>query len=389
MRKKRWFGIGLAFVVMLSLVIVGCAPEAAPPEEGAPTEEAPPEEAAPPAAPEAEVFHWKSSHWIPAGTFTYRRAEVLYDVIRENTGGRLDIELFPAGAIIPAYEGLKACQAGTVDVAPYCTQANVGTLGHGTYLTCNTTAGLNPMEFMMWYYEYGGDKWWDEMMENAGYTSFHMMWGMTGAEDFGYFNKKVTKASDLKGLKFRTAGVWGDILTKYFGASVINVPGGECYEAMKSGVVDAFEYFTPSNDFDLGFQEICKYMEIPGIHTTAVAQALTINEGKWNSLPDDIKNIVINACRQSTMDTYVEAEWLDSQAIDKFRDYGTEIVVLPEEFQKEIAYAAYDYYDKVAAEDAWFAEGLESQRYVHSVYEIGGSIRTPIIPSYEEYKASH
>lgn len=378
----------LSVAVIVSLVLIGCAPKAAPPEEEAapPPEE---EEEAPPAAPEAEVFQWRASDYMPSASLIYKQADKLCDIIRANTDGRLDIKHYPADAIVPAYEGMKACEAGTVDVAFCCYPANAGILGRATYLTHNTIAGLNSIEFMMWYYQYGGEEWVEQMLKNADLTSVTAMWMMSGPEDFGYYNKKVTSIDDFKGLKFRTMGVWGKILTEQFGVSVISLPAGECYEAMKSGVVDAFEFAMPANDWSLGFQEICKYLEIPGIHTTNVMQNLVINRDKWNSLPDDIKDIVMNACKQSTGQSYVVSEWEDSLAIEKFKEYGTEIVILPEEFQKEIAYAAYAYYDKEAAEDPFFAEGFESQRYVHSVYEIGGGVRVPVVPSYEEYKASH
>jgi len=389
MRKKRWFGIVLAVALALSLITVGCAgPEPAvppPSEEGTPPEE---EEEAPPAAPEEEVFHWRASDYMPSAALVYKQAEELCDLIRANTDGRLDIEHYPPEAIVPAYEGMKACEAGAVDMAFCCYPANAGILGRATYLTHNTIAGLNSVEFMMWYYQYGGEEWIKQMLENAGLTSVTAMWMMSGPEDFGYFNKKVTSMDDLKGLKFRTMGVWGKILTEEFGASVITLPGGECYEAMKSGVVDAFEFAMPANDWPLGFQEICEYVEIPGIHTTNVMQNIVINRDRWNELPDDIKTIVMNACKQSTGQSYIVSEWEDSLAIEKFKEYGTEIVVLSEEFQKEVAYAAYAYYDKEAAEDPFFAQGLDSQRYVHNVYQTGGGIRVPVVPPYEEYKAS-
>lgn len=113
-----------------------------------------------------------------------------------------------------------------------------------------------------------------------------------------------------------------------------------------------------------------------------------INDQKWNSLPDELKVIVINACRQNVKETYIQCEWADTEGLEKFREYGTEIVVLPEEFQREVAYATYDFFDKMAADDPLLAKGLESQRYVYKIYQASGGVRTPVFPSYEEYKAS-
>jgi len=388
MRKKKWFGVVLAVALVLSLIIVGCAgPEPAvppPSEEGTPPEEG----EAPPAAPEEEVFHWKASDYMPSASLIYKQGDNVCDLIRANTNGRLDIEHYPPDSIVPAYGGMVAAEEGTVDMGFCCYPANVGILGRATYLTHNTIAGLNSIEFMMWYYQYGGEEWTRQILEHAGLNLVTTMYMMSGPENFGYFNKKVTSVDDLKGLKFRTMGVWGKILTEQYGASVITLPAGECYEAMKSGVVDAFEFAMPANDWPLGYQEVCKYMEIPGIHTTNVMQNVCINRDRWEELPDDIKTIVMNTLRQSTGESYIMSEWEDSLAIEKFKEYGTEIVILSEEFQKEIAYAAYAYYDKEAAEDPFFAKGLESQRYVHSVYQIGGGVRVPVVPSYEEYKAS-
>jgi len=187
------------------------------------------------------------------------------------------------------------------------------------------------------------------------------------AEMFGHANKPIKTLADFKGLKFRTAGDWGSILTK-MGASVVFLPGGEIYEAMKRGVIDAFEYSTPAVNFDMGFHEIAKYAVFPGIHAPNASDQYLVNKAAWAKLPADLQWLVEEIFLDEQLRFYGVQTMADVAAIKKMRDYGTIFISLTEEVQREVERVATVYYDELAAKDPFIAEVLKSQREFAKAY---------------------
>jgi TRAP-type mannitol/chloroaromatic compound transport system substrate-binding protein len=222
-------------------------------------------------------------------------------------------------------------------------------------------AGTNPQEFAVWYYEGGGHELHQEMYDRQDLNVVANLGMFTSAELFGWFAKPITSLNDFKGLKFRTAGIWGEMLNE-LGAAVVTMPGGEIYEAMQRGVIDAFEFSTPGVDWSAGFYELGAYVHGPGIHAPQSAFELLINTDKWNALPADLQAIVNHACEATVTRSLALVDYSDMVGIANLRAYGTEFVYLPEDVQLAIVKVANDKYNEIAAEDEFFAKVLESQR---------------------------
>jgi len=346
-------------LVLAALLIPGCAKAPAP-------------GAAP--APAAEVIKWRLVTFWGTGTPFYPSIEAACDRITTASGGRLVVECFPGGAICPATKEFDAVNAGTVEAAR----------SGGHYLLYLfpaaglfgiVVAGPSPLERLCWYYEGGGRELETRMME--GYNVRTIAYAtLARAEMFGHSNKPLTSLADFKGLKFRTAGDWGSILTK-LGASVVFLPGGEIYEAAQRGVIDAFEYSTPSTNWSMGFHEICKYAIFPGIHAPNASDQYLGNKDAWAKLAPDLQVLVEEILMNEQLHFYSVQAMMDMEAIQNFKDYGTEIIYLPEEVQKAVEEAAKEYYDELAAEDAFVAEVLQSQREFSKSYRELQSLQYP------------
>jgi TRAP-type mannitol/chloroaromatic compound transport system substrate-binding protein len=220
-------------------------------------------------------------------------------------------------------------------------------------------AGPTPMAYITWYLEGDGEE-----LINELFTDYNVM-GLSvltigRAEMFGYSNTPLETMADFKGLKFRTAGDWGEVLTEYFGASVIFLPGGEIYEAMQRGVIDAFEFSSPSVNVPFGFNEIAKYAVFPGIHAPGVLMPGLVNKDAWAKLPDDFKIILEHAVLAECLRNHLVESDQDSWGVEQHRAMGMEIISLSEEVQKEIEAAAADFYSKKAEGDAFFAKVYNS-----------------------------
>ena len=341
---------GLALAVAISLVAGACAP-AAPPEVAE--------------VEEFEAIEWRLATFWGSGWPFYVSIKEACDRVTEASGGRLVIESFPGGAICPAVKEFDAVNAGTIEAAR----------SGGHYLLYLfpaaglfgiVVAGPSPLERLVWYYEGGGRELETRMME--GYNVFTIAYAtLARAEMFGHSNKPLESLADFKGLKFRTAGDWGSILDK-LGASVVFLPGGEIYESMQRGVIDAFEYSSPAANWDAGFHEVAKYAVFPGIHAPNATDQWLGNKDAWAALTPDLQVLVEEIFMNEQLRFYSVQTKLDMEAIEKMRDYGTEFIYLSEEVQREVEKAAAEYYDELAAEDPFVAEVLQSQREFSKAY---------------------
>jgi len=360
MRRKQFLVLIVAAIAIASLVIAGCAPEVAPPaEEGAPPPE---EEEKPPAAPEEEVIEWRLQAPFPTGMSLYYGAREVSKYITEMSGGRLTVKDFPASAIVPALTEMHAVHEGVLDASFTATHYHTSELGLSGDLFNLWPAGFSPEESMAWIYEGGGLELMQEMYDRKG-LNIHEVGpcGFTAAELFGWYNKPMTSLQEFKGLKFRTAGIWGEMVTE-LGGAVVTCPGGEIYQNMERGVLDAFEYSTPGMDWSAGFHELGVYMHGPGIHAPQSMFELIVNQDKWDELSPELKAIVTHAAEAITARMWAFSDYEDTLGMDKLKAYGTEFVYLPEDIQNEVVKIANAKYDEIAAEDPFFAEVLESQR---------------------------
>ncbi len=274
------------------------------------------------------------------------------------SGGNFVIEFFPSGAVAPATKEFDALDRGIIEIVQTGMHYNMDKFACGGLYNI-IAAGPTPMVYLTWYLQGGGEELIQEMFTDYNVMGLSVM-TIGRAEMFGYSNTPLETMADFKGLKFRTAGDWGEILTEKFGASVIFLPGGEVYEAMQRGVIDAFEFSSPSVNVPFGFNEIAKYAMFPGIHAPGVLMPGLVNKDAWNKLPDGFKVILEQAILAECIRNHTVESHEDMWGVEQHKAAGMEIVYLSEDVQKEIEAAAEDFYTTRAAEDAFFARVYNS-----------------------------
>jgi TRAP-type mannitol/chloroaromatic compound transport system substrate-binding protein len=219
-------------------------------------------------------------------------AQRVADRIGAVTGGRINVRLFAAGEVVPAPGAFDAVAAGTADlyhgVPSFWISKSPGIGFFGSF-----PFGLTAYEQQGWMMHGGGQALYDAMYARFGVKPF--ITGNSGPQWMGWFRREIRSVDDFRGLRFRTAGLGGEMFRRA-GASVVSLPAGEIFSALSSGTVDAAEFVGPFSDAPLGLHQVAKNYYFPGIQEPSSAEEIGINMARWNALPDDLKTAVRFAC---------------------------------------------------------------------------------------------
>ena len=281
--------------------------------------------------------------------------------VNDMTGGDLKIEVLPAGAVVPAFQLLEAVSKGTLDGGHGVLAYHYGKSNALALLGSGPAYGMDANMLLAWHKYGGGKELLDKLYKSIGANVVSFPYGPMPSQPLGWFKKPVTKADDLKGLKFRTVGISIDVFTG-LGAAVNALPGGEIVAAMDRGLLDAAEFNNASSDRVLGFPDVSKVCMLQSFHQNAEQFEIMFNKGKYDALPEKIRAILDNAAEAAGQDMAWKAidryskDYVEMQSKDKVKFYKTPDSVL----QKQL-----DVYDEVVAKksatDPLFKEIVESQ----------------------------
>ncbi|HAU01734.1 MAG TPA: ABC transporter substrate-binding protein, partial [Porticoccaceae bacterium] len=208
--------------------------------------------------------------------------------VERMSNGRLKIKVFGAGQLVPAFEVFDAVSQGTAQIGHGASYYWKGKVPASVFYTA-VPFGLNAQEMNAWLQYGGGLELWRELY--APFNLIPFAGGNTGVQMAGWFNREINSIADLKGLKMRIPGLGGEVFTRAGGTS-INLPGGELYTSMQTGVIDATEWVGPYNDLAFGFHQVAKYYYYPGWQEPGPTLELIINKAAYESLPADLQAIV-------------------------------------------------------------------------------------------------
>jgi len=282
--------------------------------------------------------------------------------VNDMTGGELKIEVLPAGAVVPAFQLLEAVSKGTLDgghgviVYHYGKQTALALWGS------SPAFGMDANMMLAWHKYGGGKELLSKIYKAIGANVVSFLYGPMPTQPLGWFKKPVTKAEDLKGLKFRTVGISIDLFTG-LGAAVNALPGGEIVPAMDRGLLDAAEFNNASSDRLLGFPDVAKVYMLQSYHQNAEQFEIMFNKTKFDALPTKMKAIIEYAVEAASADMSWKAidryskDYIELQTKEKVRAYKTPASVL----QRQLAIFD-DVVAKKSADNPVFKEVVDSQR---------------------------
>lgn len=307
-----------------------------------------------------KIYKWKMvTTWPKNFPGLGMAAENFSTLVEKMSGGRLQVKVYGAGQLVPALETFDAVSQGTAEMghsAAYYWKGKTRT----SALFTSVPFGLNAQEMNGWLYYGGGMALWKELYEP--FNLVPMAAGNTGVQMAGWFNREINSLEDLKGLKMRIPGIGGEVMSRV-GVEAVNIPGGELYTSMQTGVIDATEWVGPYNDLAFGFHQVAKYYYYPGWHEPGPTLELIVNKQAFESLPDDLQAIVEGAARAINQDMLDDYTARNNSALEELvNTNGVELRQLPDDVLVELNRVTQQVLQEIAAEDPNFKKVHESQK---------------------------
>lgn len=320
---------------------------------------------APAAAPGAPRIHWR----LPLSfqtTMPVLGDNPVYvtDVLRSASSGAVDVRIFEPGEVVPAFGITEAVREGKVEAGYTWLGYDQGRTPASALLGA-VPFGMEPWEFAAWWYESGGREHGEALY--AKQNIHPVFCGLTGPETAGWFRRPVESLEDVQGLKIRFAGIGGKVMERA-GASVTMLPGGEIFQALEKGAIDATEYALPIVDQSLGFNRVAPYNYYPGWHQPATSSHMVVNLDVWRGIGEADRQLIETACTAGVLRNLAHSEAAQGTVIAGFPQAGVQARTLPDEVLRELARVTESVLAEEAAKDADFAAILESQRRFRSNY---------------------
>ncbi len=312
-------------------------------------------------------YKWKMvTTWPPDFPALGEGCNLFAKWVNEMSGGRMEIQVFGGGELVPALEAFNTVRSGAAEIGHGAGYYWRGMLPAAQFFA-SIPFGMNAQQMNAWLLSGGGLELWQEIYGQFNLVPFPG--GNTGVQMGGWFNREINSIEDFKGLKMRIPGVGSSVLKKAGGAPVL-LAGGEIYTGLERGVIDATEWIGPYHDYKMGFHQIAKYYYTPGWHEAGTTLEFFINKEKYEELPKDLQAIVRSAALQVNHWMLSEFEAKNTIYLEKLIEEKVDIRKFPDEvlarlrelneeaIQEEIAgdvlatraYEAYDDFRKKAAE---------------------------------------
>ena len=253
--------------------------------------------------------------------------------IGQLTEGKLQVKVFGAGELVPAFQAFDAVSKGDADMyhaAEYYWQGKSKAFNFFTAVPF----GMTGPETFAWIYYGGGQQLWDQVSAQFNLKAFPV--ATTGVQMGGWFRKEIKTLDDFKGLKFRMPGLGGEVL-RNLGVAVVNLPVGEIFPALQSGAIDGTEWVGPWHDLAFGFYKVTKNYYYPGFHEPGTTASFGINKKLWDSLPNDQKLAIQTAVEAEAQIQSAEFNARNLGSLDTLiKKHGVTLRRYPDDMLKKI-----------------------------------------------------
>jgi TRAP-type mannitol/chloroaromatic compound transport system substrate-binding protein len=279
------------------------------------------------------------------------------------SGGRLTIDLTPAGAIVGAFQVLDGVNDGVLDAAHTVPVYWYGKhKGASLFGTGPVWGGSAATQTLAWIHAGGGDEFYRELTQDIlglNVISFFCM--PMPAQPFGWFKEPIVSADQVKGMRYRTVGLAADLF-QAMGASVSQLPGGEIVPAMERGVIDAFEFNNPTSDMRFGAHDVAKNYMLSSYHQASECFEIIFNKDRFESLDEDLQAILRHGAEAANTANFAWAMDQYSKDLEVLQnDHGVNVLRTPQSVL-EVQLEAWDQLITELEKDEFMKKVMDSQR---------------------------
>ncbi|MGE4011759.1 MAG: TRAP transporter substrate-binding protein [Alphaproteobacteria bacterium] len=310
----------------------------------------------------AQTITWKFQSTWPTKDIFHENAADYVKRVNEMSGGRLKLDLLPAGAVVGAFQVQDACHSGVLDGAHGVTAYWYGKNKAASLFGTPPAWGWDAHMMLGWQHYGGGNELYNELVQQI--LKLNVVGFLTGpmpTQPLGWFKKEVKGPDDLKNIKYRTVGLSADVF-KELGAAVTIVAGGEIVPAMDRGLLDAAEFNNPSSDLLLGFPDVSKVYMVQSYHQAAECFEISFSKAKFDALPAELKAILKYASEAASSDMLWKAQDRYSKDMAEIKKRGVKVYKTPKSVLEAQLKAWSTVVAKQSGENAFFKKVCDSQR---------------------------
>ncbi|MBC7719220.1 MAG: TRAP transporter substrate-binding protein DctP [Chitinophagaceae bacterium] len=304
-----------------------------------------------PAVHAQAAVRWRMASSFPKSLDTiFGAAEVFAKAVKAMSGGKFEISTHAAGELMPAFGVVDGVQQGSIEMchtAPYYFHGKDETFALG----CAIPFGLNSRQMTAWMYEGNGLKLMREFY--AKFNIINFPGGNTGAQMGGWYRKEIKTVADIKGLKFRVGGFAGRVIERMGGVPQ-NIPGGEIYQALEKGTIDAAEWVGPYDDQKLGFNKVAPFYYYPGWWEGGPQLDFFINDKAYGALSPENKAIVEAAAALAHSDMQAKYDARNPVALKQLVGAGTKLRPFPKDVMNAAFKESMALYEEISAKNENF-----------------------------------
>ncbi len=330
-------GLLTGSAVVASAGLVGCEPAA--------------KESAEVPALLKQKFKWRCvTVWPPNFPVLGEAVNAMASEINALSNGRLSIQVYGAGELVPALEAFDAVTLGAVQMAHGVSYYWAGKIPAAVFFAA-VPFGMNAQQINAWLLYGNGWKLWKDLYAKFGLVPFPC--GNTGVQMGGWFNKKIETLADLQGIKMRIPGLGGKVFSRAGGTSV-TVAGGEIYTNLERGVIDATEWIGPYHDYLMGFHKVAKYYYYPGWHEPGSVLELFCNKKAFDELPSDLQDLITAVALKYNNLVLAEFEAKNNFYLQKIlQESQAQLIHFPEEVLEKLKATTEEVMQELIASDEY------------------------------------
>lgn len=296
-----------------------------------------------------KTYNWKMvTAWPPHSPLLGEGADMIARLIEEMSNGRLKVQVYGGGELVPALQAFDAVSQGMVEMGHGSSYFWAGKSAAAQFFTA-VPFGMNAQQTNAWFYAGDGLKLWNEV-----YTPFNLITmpvANTGVQMGGWFNKEINSIKDYKGLKMRIPGFGGKVVSKTGGSVVLSV-GSEIYMNMERGVIDAAEWIGPYHDYLMGFHKTAKYYYYPGWQEPSASMELFISRMAFEKLPADLQTIIKTAAYRVNLWALSEFESRNNTYLQKLiNEHNVQLKRFPDDVLKTLKEYTKAVIDEITSKD--------------------------------------